>query len=295
MELSQLLIALLALIAGILVGMLINALADDLPQRRNPRLPHYPNDAPRPLSAWSGLLAFVTGKRDGPAIWLSAEEEAERDLEEIAHLAYDTRLSWRYPLVELGMAALFAGIILIAPDHPRTLIWFVFLSILMLITIIDLEYQLVLYIVILPALLVAALLNGLFPEQLPDGVERTFGEYLIGAVMGGGVFFLMFLGGGVFGDLISALRGRSLTEVPFGFGDVMLATLCGLMIGWRAMVFAMFITVFVGALGAITYMGIRLVRSGRYTLYTALPYGPYIVFGTVVMMLFIEPIRELLR
>jgi prepilin signal peptidase PulO-like enzyme (type II secretory pathway) len=193
------------------------------------------------------------------------------------------------------MAALFTGIILLAPDHPRTLVWFAFLSILALITIIDLEHRLVLYIVILPALLITVLLNGLFPERLPDGTERGLGEYLLGAVLGAGVFFLMFLGGGVFGDIVAALRGRSLNEVPFGFGDVLLAGLCGLMIGWRAMVFAMFITVFVGALGAIIYMGMRLWQSGRYTLYTALPYGPYIVFGTVVMMLLIEPIRAWVR
>jgi leader peptidase (prepilin peptidase)/N-methyltransferase len=95
-------------------------------------------------------------------------------------------------------------------------------------------------------------------------------------------------------DVISALRRRRLSEVAFGFGDVMLAALCGLMIGWRAMIFAMFITVFAGAAGASLYLISRLVGGRRYTFYTALPYGPYIVFGTVVMMLFVAEIRDFL-
>jgi prepilin signal peptidase PulO-like enzyme (type II secretory pathway) len=100
------------------------------------------------------------------------------------------------------------------------------------------------------------------------------------------------LGGGAFADAVALMRGRGLSEVPFGFGDVMLAILCGAMIGWRAMIFAMFITVFLGALGAILYMAWQLVRQGRYSFYTALPYGPYIVLGTVVMMLGVDLFRN---
>lgn len=295
MELSDILLVVGAALLGWLVGVIINALADDLPLRHTPRVPHYPNGSPRPLLAWSGLLAFVTGQREGQGIQLTPEEEQNHSLEEIAHLAYDTRLGWRHPLVELGMAALFGGILAFAPDHPRTLIWFLFLSVLMLITIIDLEHRLILFVIIVPSVALTLVLNALFPDKTPDGDDRPFIEYVLGGLLGGGVFFLMFLGGGVFADAISAVRGRSLSEVAFGFGDVMLAILCGCMIGWRAMVFAMFITVFAGAIGAISYMVYRLLAGKRYTFYTALPYGPYIVLGTVIMMLFIEPIRDLFQ
>ena len=296
MESSDILPAIFAALLGFIVGVIINILADDLPNRKNPSLPHYPNGAPRSGLAWSGLLAFLTGQREGEAIEYSDEEERERglSLEEIANLAYDTHLGWRHPLVEVGMAAIFAGLVLLAPDTTRLFIWFVYLSILMLVTVIDLEHRLILFVVIIPALVVTLILNALFPEDTPDG-KRTFTDYLLGAVLGGGVFFLMFRGGGVFVDTLEAVRGRHISEVPFGFGDVMLAILCGAMIGWRAMIFAMFITVFAGAAGAILYIAYRLIIKRGYRMGTPLPYGPYIVLGTVVMMLFIEQIRELFR
>ena len=87
----------------------------------------------------------------------------------------------------------------------------------------------------------------------------------------------------------------SVQEVAFGFGDVMLAFLAGLMIGWRAMIFAIFITVFVGAAGALLYMFWRAFRGRRYAMYAALPYGPYIVIGTVILMLFADEVREFLQ
>jgi len=292
----EILVALLAALVGILVGAVINALADDLPQRQNPRPPHYPNGVPRSPLAWSGLLAFLLGKRTGASVEYSAEEEKERglSLEEIANLAYDTALGWRHPLTEIFMALLFAWLTFYQPDSGRLLIWGVYLSILMLITIIDLEHRLILFVVIVPSVALTLVLNALFPESSINGEPRHLDEYLLGAALGGGVFFVFYLGGGVFADVVAALRGRSLAEVAFGFGDVMLATLCGLMIGWKAMIFAMFITVFVGAAGAILYMTYRLVAGRRYSMYTALPYGPYIVIGTAVMLLFTEQVRDIL-
>ncbi len=74
----------------------------------------------------------------------------------------------------------------------------------------------------------------------------------------------------------------------------MLATLSGLMLGWRGFIFAALITVFAGAVGAVLYMAGRAV-IGRYRRFTPLPYGPYIVLGTLVMLLFREEVQDLLR
>jgi leader peptidase (prepilin peptidase)/N-methyltransferase len=81
--------------------------------------------------------------------------------------------------------------------------------------------------------------------------------------------------------------------VAFGYGDVMLAALCGLIVGWQALIFAMFITVFLGALGALVYLVGRGL-TGRYDMFTPLPYGPYIVIGTWIMLLFSDQVRTLL-
>ncbi len=271
--------AFLAAVLGILVGAVINALSDDLPIRENPRLPHYPDGQPRSLVAWSGLLAFLTGQRR-PANLDPNDPTAEFN-----------QLSWRHPLTEITMALLYGGIVLAWPDEARLPIWFIFLAILMLVTVIDLEHRLILFVVIIPSVVLTLLLNFLFPDQLPEGGDRPFREFIFGALLGGGVFFIMFWGGGVFADSMAAVRGEKIDEVPFGFGDVMLAILCGAMIGWRAMIFAMFITVFAGAFGAILYLLSRFLVRERYSLFTPLPYGQYIVFGTMVMLLFVDQVR----
>ena len=293
MAISEILAPIGAALLGILIGAVINALSDDLPHSNAPQLPHYPNGAPRPISAWSGLMAFMTGQREGPSIEFDEAEEKARGLSlaEIADLAYDTRLSWRHLLVEVGMAALLAFLVIYPFEEPRLLVWIVFLSILMLITVIDIEHRLILFVVIIPAAIVTLILNVAFPED----DERPILEFVYGGLLGGGLFYMMYAGGVLFVRIMAMLRGHMIEEVAFGFGDVMLAFLCGLMIGWQAMIFAIFITVFVGAAGALGYMFWRTFRGRPYAMYAALPYGPYIVIGTVALLLFSDAVRDFLQ
>jgi prepilin signal peptidase PulO-like enzyme (type II secretory pathway) len=93
---------------------------------------------------------------------------------------------------------------------------------------------------------------------------------------------------------MSAMRGEEIGEVAFGFGDVMLGMLSGLLLGWQAFLFGFMITLFLGAAGAVLYLLSRLVTRTGYAMFTALPYGPYIVLGTVIMMLWREEVRAFL-
>jgi len=258
----DIIIALLAGIAGLLTGGLINVLADDLPARQNPRRPHYPDGTPRPLSAWLGITAFLTGQRASPENPSSC-------------------LSWRHPVVELVTALGFVGIALGYADEPNMPIWIVYLAIMILITVIDVEHRLILFAVMIPAWIFALLVAALSPE-----VGKSLGEYLIGGAAGFFIFFLMFLGGFIF----TAMSRHQ--AVAFGFGDVMLATLSGLILGWKGLIPAIFITVFAGAAGALIYIIGRMIMGRRYRWFTPLPYGPYIVIGTLAVLLFREEVKE---
>jgi len=68
-------------LAGVIVGGVINVLADDLPHYRYPTIPRYSDGTARPISAWLGVSAFLLGKHISPS---------------------GTQLSWRYPLTELS-------------------------------------------------------------------------------------------------------------------------------------------------------------------------------------------------
>ncbi|HEX3053401.1 MAG TPA: A24 family peptidase [Aggregatilineaceae bacterium] len=267
--------ALIAGVIGVLIGGVINVLADDLPERVKIRPPHYPDGTPRPRSAWLGLTAFLTGQR-------SARNPAPTTLEEGEALR-PARLSWRHPLVEIGTGLAMILMVTTFRDETNWLVWSIYVAILILITVIDIEHRLILFAVIIPACIFALLVALITPEE-----GKNFGTYLIGGGAGFALFFLMFLGGVGFSQATNA------GEIAFGFGDVMLATLSGLILGWRAFIFASLITVFAGALGAMLYLTARSLMRRRYRLFTPLPYGPYIVIGTLVMLLFRDEVAQLL-
>jgi leader peptidase (prepilin peptidase) / N-methyltransferase len=255
-------------VVGLLVGAIINALADDLPLEDSPvRLPHYPDGTPRLPITWVGTLAFLMRMRTSPG---------------------GAKLSWRHPITEIVTAALFIYIAVSYPFSARSLVYMGNLAILILITVIDLEHRLILFVVMIPAYVFAVIGAAIVQEV-------AFRDYLIGGAAGFVLFFLMYMGGKLFNSVVSNARGEELDEVAFGYGDVLLATLSGLMLGWQALIFAVTIAVFAGAGGAILFIVVRLVMRGRYEMLTALPYGQYIVLGTVIMMLWREPIRTMLQ
>ncbi|MFQ3537222.1 MAG: A24 family peptidase [Aggregatilineales bacterium] len=253
----------LAALLGMLVGGIVNWLADYLPYTVRLGPPRYPDDSARPLTAWLGVSAFLLGRH-------SARSGAA--------------LSLRHPLTEIAVAALFAYIASqSAQDVPRGLFLMGSVAILALITIIDLEHRMILYLVIVPSCLYALLGAALLGERLVPHLRFT--DYLIGGAVGFGLFFMMYLGGMLFNYIASNARGAPITESAFGDGDVLLAALAGFMLGWQALIYAALIAVFLGGLGAFIYLGGRLLLRGRYEWFTALPYGQYIVFGTLIMLL----------
>ena len=262
----------LVALAGLLVGGLINLLADDLPYTNQVRRAHYPDDFVRPPLAWLGLAAFLTGKRSSPE---------------------GAKLAWRHPLTEIVTAMLFVYIATIYSFTGHALFWMGNIAILVLITVIDLEHRLILFVVIIPACIYVLIGDVVFGTQISDKISFT--DYLIGGLMGFLIFFVIYGGGILFSRIMARIRGEKLEEVAFGYGDVMLATLSGFMLGWQALIFAIFIAVFAGFVGSLIYLVARLVVKGKYELFTALPYGQYIVFGTIVMMLWRTPVINYLQ
>jgi len=259
---------------GILVGGVLNVLADDLPHKRPIRLPpRYPDGTPRPLIAWLGLTAYLFHRRAG---------------------ADGKKLRWRYPATELLTAFLMIITILAtSDDHAMTptqlIFWLIYMVIFSLITVIDLEHRLILFVEIIPACVIA----------LVDAATTTYGanlkDALIGGAVGFGIFFLMYLGGFLFIYVMAQTRGHSTNEVAFGYGDVMLITLAGLILGWQPLIPAIFLTVFLGAFGAVAWIVGRWLTGNRYSLFTPLPYGQYIIIATVIMLLFSTEVTRFLR
>ena len=160
------------------------------------------------------------------------------------------------------------------------------MALFVLITVIDLEHRLILFVVIIPSYVIA-LLDAVTTSFRPD-----LGQALLGAAIGFGFFFVAYLGGFLFTRVMGRMQGREITEVAFGYGDVMLITLSGLILGAGPLLLTMFITVFLGAGGAILYLVVRRMRGKHVSAFTPLPYGQYIVIATVIMLLFSEQMRS---
>lgn len=266
---EYLLIALL----GILAGGIINLLADDLPHRRPIQFPpRYPDLTPRPPLAWLGLTAYLFGKRVSPN---------------------GAKLPWRHPATELLTAGLMVIALASVADDPKMtalqfVFWLVYMAIFALITVIDLEHRLILFVVIIPSYVIALI------DAAITGYGADLGRALLGAALGFGVFFILYAGGYLFTYILSKVNGHPINEVAFGYGDVMLITLSGLILGWQPLIAAMFITVFLGAFGAIVYLTVRRLAGRHYKLFTPLPYGQYIIIATVLMLLFSPEVTAVL-
>lgn len=257
---------------GIISGGIVNALADNLPYRHNLGLPTYADGTPRPIIAWLGITAFIFRQQQ-------------------PQHATHTYLSLRHPITEL-----LASLLMVITYHRlsqdtstlQMTIWLFYIALLILIAIIDLEHQRIMFIYTIPSALVA-IIDAAF---IHGGTSLQ--SALIGGTFGFIVFYIFFQGGFLFTYIMGRLRGQKIDTIAFGFGDVMLITLCGLIVGLDGVIIVMLMTVFLGAIGAIVYIGLRLLVAGRYTLFTPLPYGQYIVISTIIVFLFRANIRLLL-
>jgi prepilin signal peptidase PulO-like enzyme (type II secretory pathway) len=158
-----------------------------------------------------------------------------------------------------------------------------------LIAVIDLEHRLVLNVVMGPAILLALVEAVLTPRlRLRD------------ALIGGGVAFAFVMGVYLLGEgfrrIMSRLRGEAIDEVAFGFGDVTLATFAGLVVGGgRGVSLMLTLMVVAGGVVALAYLVYRRFIRRDYTVFTPIPYGPNILFGMLVVLIWREDFGEVLR
>jgi leader peptidase (prepilin peptidase)/N-methyltransferase len=248
---------------GFLIGVFLNLCADQLPLWRRLRRRPFCNycDQPRPWWAWSGTVAYLRFK---PACQQCGAP-----------------ISWRHPLVEVATAALFAFLWHRYQGTAFLIPYTVYSAIFVLVLVIDLEHKLILNVVMYPAWGLA------FLGSLFHPTPYFYRLSLIGGVFGFGLLYVVYLSGVLFVKLVSKARGKDLNTVAFGFGDVRLGGFIGLILGFPDVLSALFLAVLLGGLGGLLYWFVRAVILRRYSMFTAIPYGPYLVIGAMVMMFFV--------
>jgi leader peptidase (prepilin peptidase)/N-methyltransferase len=164
---------------------------------------------------------------------------------------------------------------------PRALgFWlgFFLLVYLAVVLIIDLEHRLVLhpvsYVGVALGLVVGIKLHGLW-------------NALLGGVAGFGIMFALYYLGILFARWISKRRGEIVVEEgdALGFGDVNLAGILGLMLGWPLISVGVLTAILAGGLVSLVLV-LGMLALKRYQAFSAIPYAPFLIFGAVFFLYF---------
>lgn len=153
------------------------------------------------------------------------------------------------------------------------------------ITVIDIEHRLILH----PVSLTGAAF-GLGLGLWLNGLTKT----LLGGMLGFGIMFGLYLFGILFVRAVSAIRGRSVGDEALGFGDVMLSGVLGLILGWPAVGACLLIAVLLSGFSSLIFI-LALLVARRYSSFMAIPYGPFLVASTMLILFFPGVLLNLLQ
>jgi len=185
------------------------------------------------------------------------------------------KISWRYPLVELITALLALLLFLKFSLTLSFLIFFIFTAVLIVITFIDLDHQIIPDILTLPGIPIF-FLAAIFLLDRPWKIPWL--EALLGLLIGGGILFLIAF---VY-ELISKREGM-------GGGDIKLLAMIGGFFGWKSLIFILLFSSFSGAIVGITAMIIKK-QDMKY----AVPFGPFLSAAAVAYLFWGDAFMRLL-
>lgn len=192
--------------------------------------------------------------------------------------------SWRVWIVDL-IYILFSLWIWQSPPESLGFLSGLLLSIYFgVVIVIDLEHKLIMH----PVSLVGIAL-GLYVGVISNGFTAT----ILGGIVGFGVMLFLYKIGELIIRWISKLRGQPSDDVALGFGDVNLSGVLGLMLGWPAILIGLTWAILLGGIVSMIYLVVMLILR-RYQLFSALPYGPFLVAGAFLIIYFGDTISSVL-
>ena len=147
-----------------------------------------------------------------------------------------------------------------------------------LVIVIDLEHRLILHITSWAG---AAL--GLLVGIWLHGITAT----LLGGAAGYGLMLGLYWLGNVFVRLMSRRRKLGENDAPIedalGYGDVNLAGVMGLMLGWPGVLAGLVVAILLGGAVSLLYLLIALIFR-RYQAFAAIPYGPFLAVAVLYLL-----------
>lgn len=150
-------------------------------------------------------------------------------------------------------------------------VYFLFISSLIVITFIDLEYQIIPNGITLPGIPLALVFGSTI---LPDPFSRLdllgFKSSIYGVLTGGGLFYAV------------AVAGKAVFKKDaMGGGDIKMMAMAGGVLGWQGVI----LTTFLGSLlGSVVGISLILLKGEKWG--SRIPFGPYLACGAVISLFF---------
>jgi prepilin signal peptidase PulO-like enzyme (type II secretory pathway) len=236
------------IILGLLGGLLVNYLADVLPSTRSLGQPVCWNCSA--VISWADYFLLRRCKTCGKS------------------------RSLRTYIVLVLIPALTIYLWLVPPRQLELPFAFILLLFLILVATIDIEYRLILHMTS-----IAGGLIGLGIGVHLHGIITT----LLGGAVGYGVMLVFYYFGELFVRYMAKRRNETTDEVALGFGDVNLAGITGLLLGWPVIILGLLFTILAGGLVSFLIVVVMLLRR-QYKAFYAIPYGPFLILSIFYLL-----------
>ena len=202
------------------------------------------------LWQWSAVLALVSGQ------WRCRE--------------CDQPLRWSHLVAEVLLAAAWGVVVARSGLTASSILALLAMIPLNMVLVTDLERRLIPNAIMLPSIVVMLVLGLILGPAVPGLASSVWWHVPLGGLVGFLVFWaLASVGVAVFG------------EGALGAGDVKLSAYVGLVVGFPLVIEALILTFFLGGAGALIFL---ITKRG--SLRSAIPYGPFLVLGAIMTIIF---------
>jgi len=238
-----------SIIIGLIAGLIINYITDVLPKKRRLSIPFCPRCGEN-----IPLKKYISFARCG----FCGNKTSIRHL--IVLITYPILfVAFRaYPDLRLNFAT--------------NIVLLIYLGIIF---VIDIEHRL-----ILNSTSIIGLVIALYTGYTLHGTKMT----LLGGIVGYLIMFMLYLFGIFFIHLMNRKSIDNNNEnIALGFGDVNLAGILGLILGWPGISLGLLIAIIMGGVISAGFL-VWALLSKKYKPFQAIPYGPFLIIGALILL-----------
>lgn len=170
-------------------------------------------------------------------------------------------ISARYPVVEAASGLFAVALVVRYGLRWEALVLYAFVAALLVVTFIDIDQQIIPNIITYPGVAI-----GLAVSFFSGFI--TVKDALLGVALGAGILLVVALGYYVFTK-----------NEGMGGGDVKLLAMIGAFLGWKAVIFTIFVGSAVG-----TLVGVAVARKSGRGRKTAVAFGPFLSLGALLYL-----------